>query len=66
MPEKTAEMLVHWGMPNFELREPPLGLLFHQALPLQDIHGAYIAIGREIWSEGLHVAIQKDTGECGQ
>ncbi|WP_339266620.1 SUKH-4 family immunity protein [Paenibacillus sp. FSL K6-1330] len=63
MPQKTAEMLVHWGMPNFELQEPPLGLLFHQALPLQDVHGDYIAIGREIWSEGLHVAIQTDTGE---
>ncbi|OME89819.1 MULTISPECIES: SUKH-4 family immunity protein [Paenibacillus] len=63
MPEKTAEMLVHWGMPNFELQEPPLGLLFHQALPLQDVHGDYIAIGREIWSEGLHVAIKTDTGE---
>ncbi|MFE0556921.1 SUKH-4 family immunity protein [Paenibacillus sp. NPDC058910] len=63
MPEKTAEMLVHWGMPNFELQEPPLGLLFHQALPLQDVNGDYIAIGKEIWSEGLHVAIKTDTGE---
>ncbi|MGG4345777.1 SUKH-4 family immunity protein [Paenibacillus lautus] len=62
MPEKTAEMLVHWGLPDFELQEPPLGLLFHEALPLQDVHGDYIAIGREIWSEGLHVAIKRDTG----
>ncbi|GIO96033.1 hypothetical protein J14TS5_11190 [Paenibacillus lautus] len=62
MPEKTAEMLVHCGLPDFELQEPPLGLLFHEALPLQDVHGDYIAIGREIWSEGLHVAIKTDTG----
>ncbi|QOT11119.1 SUKH-4 family immunity protein [Paenibacillus sp. JNUCC32] len=62
MHDKTVETLVHRGMPVFDPQEPPLGLLFHEALPLQDIHGAYIAIGREIWSEGLHVAIQKDTG----
>jgi hypothetical protein len=62
MPDKMAETLVHGGMPDFDPQEPPLGLLFHEALPLQDVHGAYIAIGREIWSEGLHVAIKRDTG----
>ncbi|AYB43188.1 SUKH-4 family immunity protein [Paenibacillus lautus] len=62
MPDKTVEMLVHRGMPVFDPQEPPLGLLFHEALPLQDIHEAYIAIGREIWSEGLLVAIRQDTG----
>lgn len=62
MPDKTVEMLVHRGMPVFDPQEPPLGLLFHEALPLQDIHEAYITIGREIWSEGLLVAIRQDTG----
>ncbi|WP_145037345.1 SUKH-4 family immunity protein [Paenibacillus sp. Y412MC10] len=62
MPDKTVETLVQWGMPVFDTQEPPLGLLFHEALPLEDVHGDYISIGREIWSEGLHVAIKKDTG----
>jgi hypothetical protein len=48
IPDKTAETLVHWGMPEFDLQEPPLGLLFHEAIPLQDVHGDYIAVGREI------------------
>jgi hypothetical protein len=62
MHDKTAETLVHWGMPDFDRQEPPLGLLFHEAIPLQDFEDVYIAIGREIWSEGLHVAIKTDTG----
>lgn len=62
MPDKTVEMLVHRGMPVFDPQEPPLGLQFHDALPLKDVHEAYIAIGREIWSQGLHVAINRDTG----
>ncbi|MGG4090929.1 SUKH-4 family immunity protein [Paenibacillus lautus] len=62
VPDKTVETLVHRGMPVFDPQEPPLGLLFHEALPLRDVHGDYIAIGREIWSEGLHVAIKRDTG----
>lgn len=62
MPDNTVETLVQRGMPDFDPQEPPLGLLFHEALPIKDVHGDYISIGREIWSEGLHVAIQKDTG----
>ncbi|MGV2686896.1 hypothetical protein GNF82_21785, partial [Clostridium perfringens] len=62
VPDKTGETLVHRGMPGFDPQEPPWGRRVHEALPLRDVHGDYIAIGREIWSEGLHVAIKRDTG----
>ncbi|MGG3279956.1 SUKH-4 family immunity protein [Paenibacillus solani] len=62
MPEDAAELLVQWGLPDFDKQEPALGVLFHEALQLKNVHGDYIAIGREIWGEGLHVAMNTDTG----
>ncbi|KOR90207.1 SUKH-4 family immunity protein [Paenibacillus solani] len=62
MPEDAAELLVLWGLPDFNKQEPPLGIQFHEALQLKNVHGDYIAIGREIWGEGLHVAMNTDTG----
>lgn len=62
MPEDAADILAQWGLPDFDKQEPPLGILFHEALQLKYVHGDYIAIGREIWGEGLHVAMNTDTG----
>lgn len=63
MPEDAADILAQWGLPDFDKQEPLLGILFHEALQLRHVHGDYIAIGREIWDEGLHVAMKAATGE---
>lgn len=63
MPEDAADILAQWGLPDFDQQEPPLGILFDEALQLKYVHGDYIAIGREIWGEGLYVAMNADTGE---